>query len=522
LKLGIRARLFVVSLALIVVSVVVADALLGASLDRWLTQRIQDDLQVRVALVERQVAAAAPRLTSDDLDGWDALADVLGATAHARVTIIRKDGAVVGDSELARDALPQQENLANRPEVAAALTAGASAAAGTHFSHTIREHVLYVAVPGGPGVVRAAVPLADVDAAQRRIHWLLFAATVLLMAIAAIGLSSMTRRMTQVVNVLTDAARRMAGGDLNARTRIVGADELGELGKALDHLAGGLARTLGELRSERDLLSGILAAMNEGVLLLDGDGRVALVNPALREMLLLPAETVGKLPIEVIRDADLQELIDRVEETHLPATAEIELSGVKPRRLLARASILTGVPSASLPSGSGIRSLTGEPKTGLLVVFFDVTDLRKLESLRRDFVANVSHELRTPVTAVRSAAETLRGAASKDPDAAVRFIDIIERNAERLQNLVDDLLDLSRIESRQYQLRFEALALAAELQQAVDPMRERAEKKKLTLRAELAAAADLPPARADRRALQQVLANLIDNAIKYCGPVCTA
>jgi two-component system phosphate regulon sensor histidine kinase PhoR len=325
---------------------------------------------------------------------------------------------------------------------------------------------------------------------------------LLLLALAALAAALVahiaTRRTVERVETLTDAARRMAGGDLEARTDSSSQDELGELGQTLDHLAGSLAHTLGELRGERDLLQGILNGMQEGVLVLDGRGRFAAVNPALRDMLLLPAEVLGKRPLEVIRHAALQELIARAQRADEPVSAEIELTGMKPRVLLAQAARLR------------------EPG-GLLLVFFDVTELRRLESVRRDFVANVSHELRTPVTAVRSAAETLRTAAS-DPAALARFLDIIDRNAERLQHLVDDLLDLSRIESRQYRLHPEDVAIGAALQQITDPLRERAEKKRISLRVDVGP--EVPPVHADRRALQQVVTNLIDNAIKYCGDGC--
>ncbi len=225
--------------------------------------------------------------------------------------------------------------------------------------------------------------------------------------------------------------------------------------------------------------------------MLDGGGRIASVNPALREMLLLPPDVTGKRPLEVIRHHELKELIET------GGGGEIELSGVKPRRLLIRVSQLDGL-------------------GGKLVVFFDVTALRRLETIRRDFVANVSHELRTPVTAVRSAAETLHAVVGKgDPATAARFLDIIERNAERLQDLVEDLLDLSRIESRQYHLRPEALELPTMLEHTLAGLRDRADKRGIKLRSE--AAQGLPPARADRRALEQVLANLVDNAIKYCN-----
>jgi len=265
----------------------------------------------------------------------------------------------------------------------------------------------------------------------------------------------------------------------------------------VDQLAAGLSATLAELRVERDLLGGILGAMKEGVLVLDPDGRIAMVNPALREMLLLPGadEVVGRPPLDVIRHAELQALLGRARRE--PASEELDLpSGLKPRRLLVHAARLHGEPG------------------GLVVVFVDVTEIRRLESLRRDFVANVSHELRTPVTAVRSAAETLRGGAAADPEARERFLDIVDRNAERLHRLVEDLLDLSRIESRELRLAPEPLDLAQVAAGALALFRERADKRRIRLRA--AVPADTPPARADRRALEQVLTNLVDNALKYC------
>jgi two-component system phosphate regulon sensor histidine kinase PhoR len=236
--------------------------------------------------------------------------------------------------------------------------------------------------------------------------------------------------------------------------------------------------------------------MQEGVLMLDEAGRVALINPALREMLLLPADSVGKKPLEVVRHAPLKELLDEAAAGVRSVSREIELSGLKPRRLQARVSPLAGEPG------------------GVFAVFVDVTEMRRLESLRRDFVANVSHELRTPVTAIRSAAETLSISLEYDPGAAAGFVDIIDRNAERLHGLVEDLLDLSRIESRELRLAFEDLDLEQVFEQVLSLFRERAHRKGVALTASVNAG--VPPARADRRALEHVLTNLIDNAVKYC------
>jgi two-component system phosphate regulon sensor histidine kinase PhoR len=328
---------------------------------------------------------------------------------------------------------------------------------------------------------------------------------------AGVMSSFAARSMSTIVRELTDVTRRMTTGDLGVREHFAGDDELGDLGRALDRLAGSLASSLGELRAERDLQSRILDGMKEGVLVLDRDDRILLMNPALREMLLLGASDTGKLLIESVRHAELHEVVERARAKNATVTGELDLPGIKPRRLLIHATALAGDGTSALHIE---RAAPGEG--GVLAVFVDVTDLRRLESLRRDFVANVSHELRTPVTAVRSAAETLRDSALKDPDpkAAERFADIIVRNSERLQNLIEDLLELSRLESKEFKLKRDKvdLTLVASLVMAL--FRERAERKGIALVTEIPAAA--PPIETDQRALEQVLANLIDNAVKYC------
>jgi two-component system phosphate regulon sensor histidine kinase PhoR len=256
------------------------------------------------------------------------------------------------------------------------------------------------------------------------------------------------------------------------------------------------ARALAELTEERNRLRGIVEGMEEGVLLLDAGGHVALLNAALREMLLLGADAVGKTQLEAIRHADLKEIVDQAREGEA-VTGEIELEGLKPRRLLVRA--------ARLPGDIG----------QVFAVFVDVTEVRKLESLRRDFVANVSHELRTPVTAIRSAAETLQGGVPGDPRVLDQFIGIMARNAERLHGLVEDLLDLSRIESQKLKLVMEPLDVRAVFAQVLSLFKERADKKQVEL--VNAAPPTLPRLLADRRALEHVLTNLVDNAVKYVG-----
>lgn len=322
-----------------------------------------------------------------------------------------------------------------------------------------------------------------------------FAVVGLVSALFAQIVSEASARASMaVLRPLTDAAKRIHEGE--ASVRALGSNEEAEsreLGQALDKLAASLTTTLKELRAERDLVSGVLEGMQEGVMLLDASGNVALMNPAFREMLLVRGDMVGMPLLEVVRHAELKELFDKARKVKSATSGEVEVGGLKPRRLLVRASAFAG--------------------GGVLGVFFDVTEIRRLESLRRDFVANVSHELRTPVTAVLSAAETVRLVIEKDPKAADRFLSIIERNAERLQRLIEDLLDLSRIESRELKLAPELFATRPFAQHVVGLFRERAEKKRITLVVDMD---DESSVFADRRALEQVVTNLVDNAVKYC------
>ncbi len=492
MKLGIRAKLFLTSLGVIVVSVVVAYAYSSNRLERELTDRVRAELIVRAKLVA--LGAESSYALWEDHARWADLAHDLGERANADVTLLRRDGTVLGDSRVHDEPV----SLGDRLEVREAL---ALAGKKPGYSSVVDGHMLVVAVPFTradevAGVARVALPLTEIDVARAELGKTLSVATALALAAAIIVSTLAAELASRTARSLTEVARRMADGDLSTRSRQTGDDEFGELGRALDQLAKNLSRTLGELREGRDRLGGILASMQEGVLLLDRSGHIYVLNPSLREMLLVGPDSVGKTVLEVVRHAELKELLDQGRRSLEPVTREIDFGTLQPRRLLVRAALLPG------------------DQGGLLAVFVDVTEVRRLESLRREFVANVSHELRTPVTAVRSAAETLQNAASDDPVATRAFLGIIERNAERLHDLVEDLLDLSRIESRGLKLNIEPLELDDVYDQVLSLFGERAEKRGTFLAHEVPD--DLPRVRADRRALEHVLTNLVDNAVKYC------
>jgi two-component system phosphate regulon sensor histidine kinase PhoR len=269
------------------------------------------------------------------------------------------------------------------------------------------------------------------------------------------------------------------------------------LSRPIHSLGSSLAETHDRLREERDLLQGVLNGMREGVLLVGGDDRVRVANPALREMLLLSADVAGKPVHEVIKDVAFLVVFERAKEGKVVSTNELDVGDLKPRHLLVNAAPLPG-------AGGG----------GVLAVFVDMTDMRRLETVRQDFVANVSHELRNPVASIRSAAETLSAAASGQAAPLREFAEIVERNAARMARIVDDLLDISRLESRQYRLNPETLDVVSVVTSVLGLYRGAADAKRIALGVD--APSETILARADRRALEQVLGNLVDNAVKYC------
>ena len=494
-----RAKIFAVSLSLIVLSVLAGEIYLRHRVEANLVDRIRHDLIGRLDLIRDasdEMLRTAPA-TVENRAAWSELAHRLGRSGNGRLTFIRPDGVVLGDSEVELGALDKLENHHDRPEVLEALRGpwGSS----MRWSATVSRRLMYVAVPVERDgtlvlIARIAVPLTDVDDALQGLRRIFGLGALIALSVALFLSFGAAHILSRSLRELTEAARKMSSGDLNVRTHLRGHDEVADLGKALDALAESLSVNLSTMRAERDLLGRILESMQEGVLVMDDERRILLVNPSLREMLALSSEAVGRIAIEVIRNAELQRLLETALASEGSHSGEIEIVGLKPRRALVHAKAMTGQP-------------------GLLAVFVDVTDVRRLESLRRDFVANVSHELRTPIAAVSSAAETLRRSALRDPEASVRFVDMIERNARRLHELVEDVLDLSRIESKEFKPRADAVDVGPIAAQVIGSFRERIEKKRLTVKAAVPAGT---PATADHRAVEQVLTNLIENACKYC------
>ena len=477
----------------------------GLYLNRALERFAVDTLEARLASTGRLLHDDARALLARgahavELRAW---AVRVARPTRSRVTVIAVDGRVLGDSEVAVEDLPRVENHAGRPEVRAALAGRIGHDLRT--SATIDVPLLYVALPiddGGRvvGVLRLALPLAVVTASYATIHRVMLAGGLVALVVAcAIGLF-VARRVTSPVVEMQAIARRMSEGDFALRAPVRSPDEIGALGRALNTMAARLREKIQDLEQEQAKATAILDGMIEGVIAVDARDAILFMNERARTIFGLGAARGERKPfLEVIRNVDLHAIFheSRAAGEGTVSRHELRLASPVERRLQVNA-----VP---------LRLAADE--LGVVMVLHDVTELRRLEQVRTEFVANVSHELRTPLTAIHGYLETLLAGALEERENARRFLEIVFRHTERLGRLLDDLTDLSNIELGRVSLKLAPTRLDEVAESVLAIIRPKAESGRVTLGSQLPS--DLPPVSADRDRLAQIFINLVDNAVKY-------
>jgi two-component system phosphate regulon sensor histidine kinase PhoR len=486
-----------------VVTAVVATAVaLGAllvlaapALQRQALRQTADTLAAEARLMARVVEDALARGTS--AEALDPVIDAAAEDVDARVTIVATDGRVLADSAVSGAALAALENHAGRPEVRAAL--GGQAMSLERHSATIGSDLLYAAVPvrsGGRivGVARVSRGVGLIARQSRHLWW--SAALALAVALGATGLLSLalSAPLGRTLREIMETARQLARGNLSARIGPRRDDELGELGRILNDTAEQLQRRLAEIARDRGRTDAILSALDDGVLAVDHRGTVVLANSRVAGE--LQPSAVGRHYLEVIRQHEVGALIEDVLRNGEPREAELELLH------LGRVFAVAAVPFPADP---------GTPH-GAVLTFDDVTERHRVERIRRDFVANASHELRTPLTSIRGFVEALEDGALAQPETAQRFLGKIRTHADRMAALVDDLLELSRLESGDRPPDWAETAVAEIAAEVVASAADRAARKRIALES-----ADLgaPAVVSDPERLRRILENLVDNAVKY-------
>lgn len=427
----------------------------------------------------------------------------LGKKIGVRITIIARDGVVIGDSE--HDPATM-ENHAERPEVIEAVSKGVGKS--KRYSITIKKDLFYVAVPlkdkrgEAEAIVRTALPLGFIEKAFSSIKSKIIYIGLILTLFAFLLSLVSSRAITKPLDKIIAASEEIAKGNFNVNIPV--ADKRGEIGKvnqALGRMAEKLDELFKEVSLEKSQLEAVLSAMSEGVIVVGSDGKVILINRALKDMFGIKDVSFGKPYWEVLRNSEITELVEYTLKSRKSEKKEISLFYPVEKYYLA-----SGIPLNSSESGA-------------IVVMFDITEFKRLEKIKADFVANVSHELRTPLTAIKGYVETIEAEAYENTDERDHFLNIIKRHTDRLINIVSDLLVLSEIERKEISWEEEPKTVLEEINfkeivsSSLEAIKSKIEEK--SLRVSLNIKEGLPPYGGDGFLLEQMFINLIDNAAKY-------
>ena len=480
---------------------------LATMLKNSMSNRITSELEVQVALTREFLIEGLPTKDNFTYDLIDPLVDRLGKANNARVTFIDLDGVVWGDTERDGQALREMDNHLTRPEVQDAIKNGSGIR--DRYSDTTQTGFRYFALPihrnvGAEispdgeetliGICRVALPMEVVNTAIGNLRRMALIASVAGLILAIVFSVFSTGAITKPIKKLTQMTQSLAAGNINSRVPVDSRNELGQLSQNFNLMADRIQEQIDKISEEHQRSETILTNMGEGVLLVNGASEMTYANRTAIAMLELPDAYIGKALIEINRIPELQALLKRAEQTETIAFAEIQLGNLREPE-----AEVTVVP---VPAGQEY-----------IIVIHDVTKERQLERIRADFVANVSHELRTPLTTIRGYAETLLSENSVRTKTAEQFIVKILNHSARLTRLVSDLLELSRLELGEVELKRSLCHLNTFHEPILDVFEPLLEESGLVLKWEIPE--KLPKVNVDRQLFMQIFVNLIDNAIKY-------
>lgn len=476
-------------IVIILLAVTIVGLQVSSQIKTKLMGKIESDLTASAGMINRTC-------TKSEIESK--LAD-LTRLADARLTLIDAVGNVLADSEASAS---EMDNHLNRTEIQEARLKGKGTA--IRYSNTLGIDTLYVAVPmvenaGITGYVRLARPLHEIKKTVGAFNILLFQSFALVGVISFIIAFIFSSRLVSPIQEMEQFTRKLKEGDVSGMLLIKSSDEMGGLARNINYIVNELQEKVQLANEEKGKLEAAFASMTDGVLVLDSQGRIEALNKAFKTIFgKRRRDMAGKTPLEAFRNIDLQNAIDRFKETGIPIAEEITLDGEPQSILDISISSIHGLPE-------------GEEKT--MIVFHDVTRLKKLEKMRVDFVANVTHEIKTPLTAILGFIETLQEGAITEEETAQKFLTTIRKHAERLNRLVDDLLVISNIELGETHLFFESVALGGVMESVLAMISPRAHAKQIRLTKDISE--DLPPVNADRDKLNQILLNVLDNAVKF-------
>lgn len=433
--------------------------------------------------------------TATDGEGLETLAKMIGSDINARVTFIATDGTVLGDTNQDPASMG---NYSSRPEVIAAIQSGTGEA--TRRSAILGDNTMYAAVPVKDngnivGVVRVSLPLTEIERSVNSVAAAVAGGTALATLVVIIAAALITRMITRPVRRMTKAADEISMGKLGGTITVTTDDEIGRLGHAFNEMSAGLKTIIAEVNKERNKLDTVLNGITDGVMMTDPEGMILLVNPAVENLFDINKEKViNKSVIEAFQDHEIDNVVGSCLKTHKEHNAQLSLISGRFLRIIA------------VPVSSG-------ESIGALVVFQDLTELRSLQTMRREFIGNISHELRTPLAGIKAIVDTLRDGAINDRKNAMKFLDRLDVEVDGMTQMVNELTELSRIETGSTNFKFEPSNLNMLVDEVVRRLSHLAERKQINIIK--APAKELPLVPADKERIKQVVVNILHNAIKF-------
>jgi two-component system phosphate regulon sensor histidine kinase PhoR len=479
--------------------VIVSMGILGAYLVNSTRNSQLANLRTQLENEARITAEASlPLFLVQDSD-LDTLVKKLGSEINARVTIIALNGTVLGDSH---EDPATMENHATRPEVMDALASGLGES--TRYSTTLGEQMMYVAVrvtnqTTTMGIARVALPLDAVENSVSQVTLIIILAILVTAALVIVAAVLIGRRTTRPLREITKASERIASGELGQKIPVRSKDETGQLAQAFNEMSSNVNKLVGDISVEKTKLQTVLANMADGVIMTDVEGNIILANRATERLFnFREKDVINKPLIEAVHDHEADEILKLCLSTQQTQAGQFE-SAISKRFLRA----------------IGIPIVEGK-LTGALLLFQDLTEVRNLQTMRREMVGNISHELRTPIAGIKAMVETLRAGAIDDKEAAIDFLTRIDSEVDRLTQMVSELTELSRIETGRADLRMSSVNLNLVVEEVVTQLNTLAQRQQVTVTTDLAA--DLPIIKADHDRIRQTLTNLVHNAIKFNHP----
>lgn len=494
-----RAKLTFILILLIGCSMLVAGIFMAKVLENSHIKSLQDNMERELQVITATGDWNRKGTDAELIAYYTEQAIHLKGVTNERLTFVRADGKVLGDS----DQKPEQmDNHLSRPEIVSAAANGVGYT--TRYSDTLKENMLYAAIPvkneaqETTGFLRISMSLEQVGKSIRSLWYFLISGLIILFLIAGIVSYRIAKGITHPIEKMTKVAQQITNMNYQSRVPTYNNDEVGQLGQAINRMSESLQQQMARIQENERRLQGVMENMMSGIMMIDREERIILLNPAAEYILGFSSqELLGKKYNEAKQQYEFTKLIQECIESQDPIRDEMVFYYPAERILDIHLSPIAH---------------EDEEWSGVLIVIHDITAVRRLERMRSEFVANVSHELKTPIAAVKGFAETLLAGALNDKETAVSFLQIIFDESERLNRLIGDILELSKIESKRIPMNFSPIYLPEFLERSLSVLRKEAEKKHIELSMQVD---DDIYIEADEDRLRQIIINLLSNGITY-------